>query len=275
VAGGGSGGDGGAATNASLAVPQAVAINALGNLFIADSSAHRLRKVDTNGIITTLAGNGTNGFAGDGGQATNANLGFPSGVAADRFGNLFISDTATNRIRQVDSNGIITTVTGNGSYGYSGDGGAATNASLRSPQRIAVDVSGNLFIADMQNHRIRKVALGGSPVLALNGVTAANAGSYSVVITSPYGSSSSSNATLTVLVPPAITSILPNSDGSLTLNSAGGAGQPYLLQAATNLAPPIAWQTLSTNIAGNDGTWQFIDTNTPACPARFYRSCIP
>jgi len=250
-------------------------VDGFGNLFIADTWNNRVRKVGTDGIIVTVAGSGTGGFSGDGGTATNASLKSPIGEAVDKSGNLFISDAVTNRIRQVDSNGIITTVAGNGAAGFSGDGGAATNASLHSPQRITVDASGNLFIADQQNHCIRKVALGGSPVLLLSGVTTANAGNYSVVITSPYGSISSSNVTLTVLLPPAITSILPNSDGSLTLNFAGGAGQPYLLQAATNLIPPIAWQTLSTNVAGIDGTWQFTDTNTPAYPARFYRSVSP
>ena len=91
---------------------------------------NRIRKVGTNGIITTVAGNGTHGYSGDGGAATNAELYDPSGVAVDATGNLFIADYGNNRIRKVGTNGIITTVAGNGTDGYSGDGGAATNAEL-------------------------------------------------------------------------------------------------------------------------------------------------
>ena len=112
-------------------------------------------------------------------------------------------------------------------------------------------------------------------MLTLNNLTTNNAGNYDVIITSPYGSVVSSNVSLTVLVPPSITGILPNTDGSLTLNFAGGAGQTYLVQATTNLIPPVVWQTLSTNVAGQDSTWQLTDTNTLDCPARFYRACLP
>ena len=283
VAGNGSGGfsgDGGAATNASLSSPEAVGLDASGNVFIADSANVRIRKVDTNGVITTVAGNGIPGYSGDGGAATNASLYAPEGVAVDPFGNLYVSEYGNNRIRQIGTNGIITTVAGNGptypaTGSYSGDGGAATNASLYSPQRISIDASGNLLIADQHNGCIRRVALGGNPMLTLNNLTTNNAGNYDVIITSPYGSVVSSNVSLTVLVPPSITGILPNTDGSLTLNFTGGAGQTYLVQATTNLIPPVVWQTLSTNVAGQDSTWQLTDTNTLDCPARFYRACLP
>ncbi len=142
-------GDGGAATNAALNFPEGVTVDAAGNLFVADFYNNRIRKVGTNGIITTVAGNGTDGFSGDGGAATNAELCHPEGVAVDAAGNLFIADDITNRIRKVGTNGIITTVAGNGTYGYSGDGGAATNAELYFPYGVAVDASGNLFIADV------------------------------------------------------------------------------------------------------------------------------
>ena len=104
-----------------------------------------------------MAGNGINGYSGDNEAATNASLNWPSGVAVDASGNLFIADTSNNRIRKVDPNGFVTTVAGNGTYGYAGDGGAATNASLDYPQGVAVDTSGDLFIADTDSHRIRKV----------------------------------------------------------------------------------------------------------------------
>jgi sugar lactone lactonase YvrE len=200
VAGGGTNyaGYNGAATNAGLYSPAGVAVDAAGNLFIAEAANNVIRKVDTNGIITTVAGGGNDGL-GDGGQATDASLNYPWCVALDATGNLFIADTENYRIRKVDTNGIIITVAGNGSYGYYGDGGAATNARLTDLAGVAVDAAGNLFIADTYNNRIREVALAGSPTLTLFNVTTNNAGNYTVIITSPYGSVTSSNATLTVL----------------------------------------------------------------------------
>ena len=138
-------GDGGAATNAELNYPVSVIFDASGNLLIADASNNRVRKVDTNGIITTIAGGGTN-FA-DNVAATNSSL-FPLGIALDAAGNLFIADNGNNRIRKVDTNGIITTVAGNGTFGHSGDGGAATNANLNSASGVAVDAAGNLYFSE-------------------------------------------------------------------------------------------------------------------------------
>jgi sugar lactone lactonase YvrE len=180
-------GDGGAATNAQLRSCYGVAVDGMGNLFIADTASSRIRKVDTNGIITTVAGNSYSGFSGDGGAATHATLSFPFGIMVDTNGNLFIADTGNNRIRKVDTNGIITTVAGNSSPGFSGDGGAATNASLREPQGLAMDANGNLLIADTGNYRVRQVDIyGGITTLAGNGSatysgdngTATNAGMY-------------------------------------------------------------------------------------------------
>lgn len=154
-------GDGGLATNATLYNPTAVALDRSGNLFIADYFNNRIRKVARNGIITTVAGNGTNGFSGDGGPATNASLAAPTGLAVDANGNLFIADPYNGRIRKVDTKGTITTIAGTGIFGFSGDGGLATNADLRYPYGVAVDANGNLFIADLHNHRIRKVTSNG------------------------------------------------------------------------------------------------------------------
>src|SRR5437879_2175397 len=152
-------GDGGPATAAGLAFPEGVAVDAAGDLFIADSFNARIRRVDaTSGIITTVAGNGFRGFNGDGGPATSANLTTPTGIAVDSSGNLFIADTENARIRRVDgATDIITSVAGNGTAGFSGDGGPATSAELYGPLGIAVDSSGNLFIADAGNERIRRV----------------------------------------------------------------------------------------------------------------------
>jgi streptogramin lyase len=111
------------------------------------------------GIITTVAGNGVQGFSGDGGPATSASLRSPEGVAVDGSGNVFIADTGNQRIRRVDAaTGIITTVAGNGVQGFSGDGGPATSASLSRPFGVAADSFGNLFTADTENQRIRQVA---------------------------------------------------------------------------------------------------------------------
>ena len=158
---GGYSGDGGTATNAELNWPNSVVVDAFGNLFIADLFNSRTRKVGTNEIITTVAGNGISGYSGDGGVATNGELQIPYGVAVDATGNLFVADTDNNVIRKVGTNGIITTVAGNGQYGHSGDGGVATNAELYYPYGVAVDATGNLFIADYDNFRIRKIGTNG------------------------------------------------------------------------------------------------------------------
>ncbi|MDM8556471.1 hypothetical protein QUF75_17235 [Desulfococcaceae bacterium HSG7] len=154
-------GDGGTATAAQLNMPYGVYADAFGNLFIADRDNHRIRKVDTSGNISTVAGNGAAGYSGDGGAATAAQLNMPSGVYADASGNLFIAERLNHRIRKVDTSGNISTVAGNGTWGDSGDGGAATAAQLNRPVGVYADVSGNLFIADMSNNRIRKVDTSG------------------------------------------------------------------------------------------------------------------
>jgi hypothetical protein len=152
-------GDGAAATGAELNCPRGVSVDSAGNVYIADSLNHRIRKVDhSTGFISTVAGTGTFGFNGDGAAATTADLFFPYSVAVDGAGNLFIADTNNNRVRRVDhSTGFISTVAGNGTLGFSGDGAAATEAQLHYPVSVAVDGAGNLYIADDYNHRIRKV----------------------------------------------------------------------------------------------------------------------
>ena len=152
-------GDGGPATSAELNYPLGVAVDARGNLFIADTINHRIRRVAPDGVISTVAGNGSVGLSGDGGPATSAEIGSPFGVAVDGIGNLFISagGGAYHRIRKVTPDGIITTLAGDGTPAFNGDGGPAFFAQLNSPWGVAVDGSGSLFIADTNNHRIRKV----------------------------------------------------------------------------------------------------------------------
>ncbi len=153
------GGDG------SLGLVSDVAIDAAGNLFIADYARHRIRKVSYGGVITTIAGTGTAGFSGDGGLATNAMLDNPTGIAVDRDGNLFIADSYNQRIRKVGPDGNISTVAGSGirASGYTdiGDGGPAINAKLQFPERVAIDGNGNLLISDTGDGLIRKVAVNG------------------------------------------------------------------------------------------------------------------
>jgi sugar lactone lactonase YvrE len=171
-------GDGGLATNATLATAVGIAVDAIGNVFIAESYNNVIRMVNTIGIISTIAGTdssgkGAIGYTGDGGFATNATLNDPGAVYVDAVGNIFISDYGNNVIRKVNTSGIITTVAGNGTYGFSGDGGPATDAQLFYPNGVAVDASGTIFISDIQNKRIRKVNVDGTiSTIAGNGVEA-------------------------------------------------------------------------------------------------------
>jgi sugar lactone lactonase YvrE len=159
-------GDNGLATSASLNQPQGVTVDAGGNLYIADTLNHRIRRVDAlTGIITTVAGDGytdpvtgVGGYAGDKGQATNARLNFPFAVAFDPSGNMYIPDSSNNVVRMVNKLGVISTFAGTGSLGHGGDGGPATAATLFSPLSVVADPAGNVYIADTQNERIRKVS---------------------------------------------------------------------------------------------------------------------
>jgi hypothetical protein len=157
---GGFAGDGGQATGAELNGPCGVAFDASGNIYIAEYSNYRIRRVTTSGIITTFAGSATQGFGGDGGQATGAALQSPNGIATDVSGNIYFSDEGNQRIRKITaSSGIINTIAGNGGHTYSGDGGQATNAELWDPVGVAIDASGNVYIADFGDHRIRKITV--------------------------------------------------------------------------------------------------------------------
>jgi uncharacterized protein (TIGR03437 family) len=165
----GPGGDNGPATSAQFRWPHSVAVDAAGSLYIADFANNRIRRV-SDGVITTVAGNGTYGYSGDNGLATSAQLNGPWSVAADPTGNLYVADYINNRIRKI-SNGVITTVAGNGAAGYSGDNGPATAAQLNNPWGVTLDGAGNLYIADSLNERIRKVSNGVITTMAGGGLT--------------------------------------------------------------------------------------------------------
>jgi len=167
-------GDGGPATRAQLNFPEGLALDSAGNLYIADSNNNRVRRVALDGTISTVAGNGTAGYSGDGGPATDAQLNAPNGIAVDAANNLYIADYGNERVRKVGSDGIISTVAGKG-HGDSNcqtppaDGGPATSGQLCGLATVAVDMKGNVYISDGGNQRVRKVSRGVISTVAGNG----------------------------------------------------------------------------------------------------------
>ncbi len=184
-------GDGGPATAADLFQPWDIAVDGAGNVYFADLYNSRIRKINTGGIISTVAGNGTFGYFGDGGMATLAYLNGASGIAVDATGNLYICDGYNNRVRKVSTSGIITTIAGTGVAGYSGDSGPATAAMLNSPSRVSVSAAGNVYISDMGNHRIRMINTAGI-ISTYSGTGIAGFGgdggpATSALVNNPYG----------------------------------------------------------------------------------------
>ncbi len=241
------GGDGSTATSANLNNPSGVAVDDSGNIYIADVNNHRIRKVNTStGIISTVAGNGTLGYGGDGSTATSANLNYPSGIAVDDSGNIYIADEYNYRIRKVSaSTGIISTVAGNGAYGYGGDGSAATSANLYNPNRVAVDVSGNIYIADQVNYRIRKVSASIGII-----TTVAGNGTYG------YGGDGSA----------ATSAKLSNSNGV----AVDGSGNIYIADIYNNRIRKVSASTgIITTVAGN-GAYGYGGDGSAATSANLY-----
>jgi len=158
----GYGGDGGPRKAALFNGTEGLAFDSQGNLLLADAANDRVRKISPAGIVTTIAGNGTRGYSGDGGPATHASLAVPVAVAADPSGNVYIAESYNYIIRMVDTAGVIHTVAGNNTYGFSGDGGPATSAQITSPAGVWADASGNFYISDSSNGRIRKVDSSGT-----------------------------------------------------------------------------------------------------------------
>lgn len=174
-------GDGGPAIGASLNIEVDVSADHSGNLFIADQFNHRIRKIASNGTISTVAGTGAAGFSGDGGPAVKAQINTPTGVFVDGAGNLYIADVGNQRIRKVSTSGKITTLAGNGSKGFGGDGGPAIDASFFNCVRVVVNpLSGDVLVADQSNHRIRRITPGGTiSTFAGNGVGTPSTGAFS------------------------------------------------------------------------------------------------
>lgn len=188
-------GDGGPATAAQLDGPYGVAIDHQGAVYIADLHNQRIRRVDPSGRISTVAGTGTAGFSGDGKQATDATLNDPLRVAVDADGSIYITDRGNQRIRRVDAAGIIETVAGNGSRGFSGDGGSAILAQLNDPSYVEPLEEGAFLIADHLNNRVRHVDssgvittyLGGEPDEGHEGATAVRFDGVMGVAVAPAG----------------------------------------------------------------------------------------
>ncbi|MFN7933880.1 MAG: hypothetical protein U0R19_11155 [Bryobacteraceae bacterium] len=276
IGGGGSvqfSGDGGPAIDAGIASPGRMAVDNGGNLYFTDRGNHRVRKVTPAGIISTVVGNGAQGFSGDGGPATNAALNMPLALAVDAAGSLYIGDQGNSRIRKVSPAGIISTIAGNGSAGFSGDGGLATQANIFSPQTLALDPAGNLLIADTANHRIRRIANGvistiagdGQPSSSGDGGPATNA---SIPFPSGLAVDSTGNIyvtdwsgrirllTPTITAQPAALSFTPQApSGTVTATSASGS--------------PIA----AAVTAGS--AWLTVNPLTTASPATFTVTANP
>jgi trimeric autotransporter adhesin len=236
---GGFGGDNGPATSALLNGPAGVAVDPAGNLYIADSGNNRIRMV-SKGVITTVVGNGKEGFTGDSGPPTSAELSNPAGIAVDSASSLYISDSGNNRIRKV-SNGVIATIAGDGARGLSGDNGPAANAQLALPQGIAVDRAGNVYVADPGNSRIRLLTLTGFPLINPGGtVNAASSATGAPVapgsIATVYGSFLIDSLSTASSAP------LPISLAGLSLQFAGGLTAPLFAVSGAQINFQVPWE---------------------------------
>ncbi len=224
-------GDGGSATNAYIHGPDGVAVDAIGNIYIADEQNNVIRKVNTAGIISTIAGNHAlgGGYNGDGVAATAAQMYFPDGIACDGSGNLYITDRVNNRIRMVNSLGIISTIAGIGFSSSFGDGGPATDAGLNNPSDVSLDGMGNLYIADANNYTIRKIICMTTPEAGIISGPSSVCTYHSISLTeTAHGGTWSSSGSATI-----------GSTGVLTGVSAGTASITYTVVSACGTSSTV------------------------------------
>ena len=241
-------GDGGPATSASFQYPYNVAVDVAGNLYIADFYSDRIRRVSAaTGIITTIAGSGAQGYSGDGGPATNAALFGPRGVIEDGSGNLYFSDVGNNVIRKIDAAGIITTVAGGSTYGYTGDGGPAVGALIGGVYQVAVDSLGNLYIPDTISRVVRKVTATPAPVaFASTAVGTTSTDSPSTVTVSNTGTAALNFAVPASGINPAITAgYVLGSSGTCPQISASGHTTP--LAAGTSCTEVVSFHPVAVS----------------------------
>lgn len=246
--GAGFNGDGVVATNSSLSNPTGIAIDAQNNVYIADRNNQRVRKIDAvSKIISTVAGSGMQGFGGDGGTAIDAMLNYPNDVAVDSAGNVYFTDQSNHRVRRVKTNGSIETIAGNGSGGYSGDGGTALQAQLNLPTSIAVDAACNVYIGDNGSLRVRKLtAVGGgggqtnrNPVITSNLVNQTLTRGQTVDIPLVATDEDNDSVTFTLINAPGFASIVN--------------ANPAARTATLRLAPVSAGTSTNIQIKADDG----------------------
>jgi len=245
----------------------------MGNLFIADTSNNRIRKVDTNGIISTVAGNRSFVYSGDGVIATNTGIGGePLGMTLDFVGNIYIADGFNHCIYKVNTNGIINLLAGSGIQGFAGDGGVGKLANLSTPHGIVTDRAGNVYFADTGNNRIRKISFvdyADQASFTLTNNTPASLGNnYSVIVTGPSGSVTSSVVSVILQLPP-ITPVFTASNSIYTLTWGAVSNLTYQLQSATNLAASI-WIDVGSPITATNDSISVIDAAI-STGQRFYR----
>ncbi|MGZ4963735.1 MAG: NHL domain-containing protein, partial [Limisphaerales bacterium] len=269
-------GDGGPAAEATFINPQCLALDSGGNLYLTDHGNDRIRRIDANGIITTFAGS-TNTALGDGGQATNASLWSPYGIAFDNAGSLLIVDRNHNRVRSVDLFGTITTVAGTGVLASTGDGGPATSAALSYPNYIAVRSDGTIYISE--SDRVRQVsAAANKPSYTIKAVGAATVGDYTVVIRNASGVVTSAVATVSLSGPPVILSQPVNQTAlvgdSLTMSVSTTGDLPQIYQWSLNgatLAQNGSAISITNAQLSDAGTYRVVVSNSvgsaPSQPA--------